>query len=485
MKTFHWFAIFAVVYCLVLSLLFVQDISRATGDEARYIDLANQFLGNPNSGYDLSHRQPLYSMGLAVLISAFDVDGFVRPLTVIQFLLVFVSAILTYKIFERLGKWNYLPLIVSVSYLLSFSTLVYAFSVLTETLAQFIFLLLVYLLIILFEKPTITKLSLIGLLSGLIVLARFNAIGLPVIVLLVVAMIYFKDFRVKKVSFLLLSLGIFLMSASIPLLAWSYYNYKSNDYFGVLPPHHLGQRWAIPALIDENLNVSPEHEELLQIFLIAKEEARQRSGGNTLKKGSLMNIPVLGNIYQSIKPKVNGFHVYFSSIGALVEYFEIDFDSNYDIELGKRLKPFFEEVKQQNRTELLKMRLFTMLETFRASNSTFPAGWGINLNAFPAPVLTMYKLGNLLVFTAVYIISFFVALKLLLEFFRTGKTNMVLLLLILMVAYFPVSNIYANVLTDANRFKFPAEPILYGLFVYYAHELTTRLKSRYRQKAIL
>ena len=47
-----------------------------------------------------------------------------------------------------------------------------------------------------------------------------------------------------------------------------------------------------------------------------------------------------------------------------------------------------------------------------------------------------------------------------------------------LIWYFPVVNWYANVLGDANRFRYPADLIIIGLFVSYVFYLYGRLRTK-------
>jgi len=478
MTIYRTFLIVAFMYCTILSFIFVQDIDQAMGDEGTYIELAKQFLGTSEKSADLSHRQPLYSFVLAGFIHVFDIDGFVRPVTIFQFILVFISSLLVYAIFKKLSSWKFLPLIAAVAYLLNLSTIVFAYSMLTETISLFIFLLIVYLLLRTPYKNDLVTIVFIGILSGMMVLARFNAMGLPVVVLIILLFIHLWKFRFNKIPFLITTVSIFILATSVPLLGWAYYNHVNRGFFGIIPSHHVGQRWAIPAVISESNIVSPAHEEVLNIFLRARANVVAADTVYIRKKGSLLNNEFLKKIYFGFKPEVNGFYVFSKAKTDLLMHFELDANaSNSDAKLGNQLKPFYNEIAMQSKKELFRLRLFSLLETFRVSASSFPQSKTNDFNVFPSLLLTSYRIVGILIFGFVYLISCILGIKLLISLVKGKLLNVNLLILILIIAYFPMVHFYANVLGDANRFKFPSEPILIGLFLYYIYLGMKRLKK--------
>ena len=100
-KRLKYFSIFAFIYCTVCCLIFEPITWQAVGDAEAYIELAKHFLGTSASNFDLSHRQPLYSLLLAPFIFVFGDNGFLLPVMVLQFFMIFISSLIIYKIFEK------------------------------------------------------------------------------------------------------------------------------------------------------------------------------------------------------------------------------------------------------------------------------------------------------------------------------------------------------------------------------------------------
>ena len=466
-KKFRIFTICSFLYCLLLALVCHPVVMESQGDAPAYIELAKQFLGMSDSPTDLSSRQPMYSIFLAPIIRFWGENRFSYPVMYCQFFMVFLSSLLLYKLFEKFRLFKSFPLITAILYLLNISTINYASSVLSETLSLLIFTIIVYVLIENSEKDRISLWFVLGLLAGLMVLARFNMLGLPVFIVLCMLLIHYRHYGIAGLKksiypFLSCSLGLFLV-----LNIWSLYNLSENGFYGVFPSYHAGQRWAIPATIKRTNNVSGKYKPLLEIFVKARQEYEEENPGVNLKKGSLLENQTAQRLYLSMKPQVNGYQVYKLAHDDLLKYFDLEDNSGDNARLGYLLRPFYKEIAKQNRAELTKFRFYSLINTFRAGGTTLPVNEKININVLPAFLIIIYKIlfFCMALFTYVVALCYFVFK---IKSMREDK-NWKFFILIILVSYFPVVHFYANVISDANRFKFPAEPLIIGLFIYFVY----------------
>lgn len=476
-RQFIYFVIISFITCLIYAIVFQPITWQISGDAGAYIELAKQFLGISERNIDLSHRQPLYSFILAIFILVFGESEFIYPIMYFQFFLVFVSSLIVYKIFDNLGQSKKLSLFAGTLYIINFSTLYYAFNILTETLALFLFVLIVYLLILVAKNQNLWLLLLLGLLNGLIVLARFNALGVPIISLFCLFLIHYRYNGFKKLKLLvkpILSYGFVVLFV---LNLWCLYNYSHRGFYGILPSYHLGQRWAIPATINETNTVNEEYEPILEIFLNARQEFFQKVTPIEIKKGSLVDYKILKNIYSFFKPQANGYHIYKLAKPKLLNHYNLRNTSKDIATLGEKLKPFYNHISKQNKRELLKLRIYSLFVTFKASGTTLPTNENLNLNILPDLIFKIYKIIFIFINLFVFIFSLYVIIC-------NAKNirkydNWFVFLIIFMILYFPFVHFYANVLGDANRFKFPSEPLIFGLFIYYLIKLKRRYFSKF------
>lgn len=476
-QTFRALAIFAFIYCLILALCFKPISVEALGDAPDYIELAKQFAGIADNSVDLSHRQPLFSLFIAPLILLFGEEGFLYPMMYLQYAMMFASSLLVYQLFRELDLHQRLPIIVALLYLFNLSNIFYAYNSATETIAQFIFLLLVYVLVINAQERKNTLWAAVGLLAGLLVLARFNMIGLPLVILVCILIIHYRAFGLQRVAVLFKSLVFYAASLLLVINAWCMYNYTHRGFYGVFPVQHSGQRWAIPATITEANTVSPEYQHMLEIFVLARSEHIGKKNETIIKKGSFLKYEFFQEIKEVISPPVSGYAIYLLALPELLDYYQLENTAANVADLGSLLMPFYQEIARQNQKELFKLRLYSLMNTFRASGVILPVEESINLNILPGFLVQLYKV---VVFGALFLLHILALIHFLVRIgtIRTYQ-HWRLILLILLIAYFPAIHFYANVIGDANRFKFLAEPIMIGLLVYYFFQLILWVKEKW------
>lgn len=462
------FAILSFSYCLLLALFFEPITWQAHGDAAAYIELAKQFLHTTTENIDLSHRQPLYSGILAIAIFIFGEDGFLYPVMYFQFFLVFISSILVYKIFARFRASIIFPMIVGIAYLVNFSTLYYGYNILSETISLFLFVLIIHLIFVFEEKNNLWILGLLGIMNGLMVLSRFNTIGVPFISLFCISLIHYRNFNFTNFRVYIGYAIAYILPLLFVLNIWCCYNYFNRGFFGLFPSSNIEQRWAIPASINRNNVVSIEYKPILEIFLRAKEEYFKVYFATNTSSGSLSDNKFLKQIYKSISPEVNGYSLYKIAKKELLLNFKLRECPEDIAKLGSLLRPFYSEIKNQNTLILIKYRFFSFVSSFRASGTALPTKEKINLNYLPSFVFKAYKIMFIGIALVSYILTggYLVAI-----IWRKGVgVKIGLFIISLFLWYFPLIHFYANVLGDATRFKFPAEPLIFGIFFYYLYE---------------
>ena len=138
--------------------------------------------------------------------------------------------------------------------------------------------------------------------------------------------------------------------------------------------------------------------------------------------------------------------------------------------INDKLRPFYDEIAAQNRTEIMRLRVYSFLYSFKHISPTLPMKEPVNLNRLPSIVLKAYKIIFIIVMLVTYVGSLIHIAYLLLkkERFRKG---LLWVLLYSIIWYFPFINTYANVLGDANRFRYPADMLIIGLFVAFGYQI--------------
>jgi len=124
------------------------------------------------------------------------------------------------------------------------------------------------------------------------------------------------------------------------------------------------------------------------------------------------------------------------------------------------LLDFYNEIYNQNKTFILKMRFLSFLSGFRAAVTSLPQEYGkINTNFLPLFVFVLYKV-------SIIIISLFVFFSVIVFIYnilrKKNHHNNYLLIYFFVVFSFWGINFYFVTVGDANRYKFPAEPFIFG-----------------------
>lgn len=458
--------------CLLYALVF-QPVSM--GDSSVYVTLAKQFLGTDTTHVDLSNRSPFYSTILSIFIKIFGEKNFLFFVVYFQYLLIFVCGLLIYKIFDEIIENKYIPALTGFVFLFNISTITYGFIILTETLTLFLFLCITFITV----KYSSTQnrkgfLFLLGFLTGLLILTRFNTLLIPLCLIFCIVVVHFLEFKWKKIGTLLIHISLFLVPLVFILNIWCYRNYLEYNFYFLFPPAYGNQRFIEPALVNENTHVSSENEPLLKIFLRAKKKylARKQAVKNdSLQKYIPIKVP---------HETTSGYKIYKIAMPELFKHFHIEGAANPGFLLGEKLRGFFKEVAAQNKFKLFMLRVYSFINSFRASIASLPAKFDVNLNILPPVFFTFYKVAffilvvSFLIFTPFYLIS---ALK-----NKKIRENYIQISLLVLIFYFPAINFLAATISDANRFKYPSEPLILGMLIYYIYYFFKRRKNRGKGK---
>ncbi len=462
---FYLFIFFSSALCTIYCLLFHPITYEAQGDFPSYLDLAKQIYGLPGATTtDLGHRSPLYSVILGLFIKIFGEPQYLIWLMGFQYLLIFLSSTLIYKLIFQLTDNQTTAFIAGIAGVLNLTTIFFGFMILSETLALFLLTVAVWLLIKYYRERTTGIIVLTGLVLGMLILARYNMIGMPLVIagLLVVVFVFEKQkARLHKV---LLDISLYVFSIMFILNIWAFRNYLTSGRYELFPKHHTGQRWAVPATISPGDNVSIEYRDVLDIFLKTREELLIKEQNREYRKSSLLEYGVIKRINDYFRSDVSGYLLYKDSEEELLRHYNLEKNTDGIRALNDKLKPFYNEIAAQNKKEIRRLRTYSFLYSFKHISPTLPGKEPVNLNILPSFILKTYKVLFILIVVLTYIGSVIHTVRMLLhkENFRNGLEWV---LLYGIIWYFPAVNWYANVLGDANRFRFPADMVIIALFV--------------------
>lgn len=229
----QWVFFFLLGVCIILRILMFTNYQPILfNDSSGYKEMAVQLKTLNFSGY-MGMRTPAYPL----LIMMGGINDYVT--WAIQSILGITVSILLYLLAMRLTGNKALSFVVGLSYSLSMHALFFEAIILTETLTTFLLISSLWLLVVAFDKNSISLYVLTGVGLGLAALTR------PLFLFLIplVAFFLFLKFKVNEGTALHLSrvLGGLLIPAVILVGGWSLFNLVKVDYFGIttLLGYHL------------------------------------------------------------------------------------------------------------------------------------------------------------------------------------------------------------------------------------------------------
>jgi len=455
--------------CLFYAIIFRPITFEGQGDYPAYLDLARQIFHLPGATEnDLSHRSPLYSLLMGLFILLFGEAHYTLPLVLFQYGLVFLSSLLVYRIVLMLTGRDTAAFIAAFAGMVNLATVFFGYMILSETLALFLFTLSVWLLLNYVKGAGRTAIITAGLVTGLLILARFNMMGFPVVILVLLTIFFiFGEHRcgIRKAA---ADMSLFLVGLCLVLNGWAFRNYLENGRYELVPRHHLGARWAVPATISPSDTISSEYQPVLDIFLQTRGELLDKERSRVNRQSSLLENDFIRRMNDSFRPSVSGYLMYRDSEEELLRYYGLAKNQEGLRLLNEKLKPFYGQIAAQHKSEISRFRIYSLLYTFKHISPTLAGEDRLNLNKLPSPLLKAYKVLFIAVALLVYLVSLIHTVYLLLRRERI-RAGLRWLMIYGLIWYFPVVNWYANVLGDANRFRYPADMLLTGLFVCYLY----------------
>lgn len=480
---FRIFALISGGICLAYCLLFRPITYEAQGDFPAYLDLARQIFHLPGAtDTDLSHRSPLYSIVLGLFLLVFGEPHYLNALMVFQYGLVFISSLLVHRIMERLTKSSVVAMVAGVAGITNLTVVFFGFMILSESLALFLLTLMAWLLVR-YNRTASPWLTLTaGVTAGMLILTRFNMIGIPLVAVVLLVLAAAVDRERSRLSGVLRDISLFIIGVVFITSLWSLHNYFTIHRFELIPEHHTGQRWAVPATIEENDIVSEEYLEVHAIFLVTREKLLEKERSRVYRKSSLLEYGFVRKINDSFRPEVSGYFMYRDSEEELLAFYGLKKNTDGIRTLNEKLKPFYEEIASQNRREINRLRAFSFLYSFKHISPTLPMNEPVNLNMLPSFVLKAYKVFFILVVGVTFLGS---VVHMIYMISRKGRLKKKLPWLFIygLIWYFPIVNTYANVLSDANRFRYPADMLITALFIAYIFQLRHWLPNRNERTA--
>ncbi|MBN1597323.1 MAG: glycosyltransferase family 39 protein [Bacteroidales bacterium] len=462
-----------IIYCagfilVAVYILLFKPVSD-TGDAPTYLLYANSIIEGEDSE-SLINRSPFYPWILALLILIFGNVCAIKLAVIIQFLLFYCSGIIVYKILMN-NIYNKIAPAICTTFiiLLSLSGIFYCYMLITEAMTLFFLTTAIWFIIKGYKRLSGIDFFISGVLVSIMVLTRFNTLPMILVFTLIIILIQLNESG-ERPFIKIRNVIIFLIPIILILDGFAFFNYSKYDFYGLFPSGGsvLVSRNALIKTIDGTEKISTENLHILKIF---KEAGGKIKVDYPEKKGSLIRfdkMQIIDNLY-------GGFSIYSEAKPELCNYFAIN-PEKPEPELSAALAPFYKEIRIINRRKVWKLRLFSLLNSFRSSSGiVLFEKPDINLGLLPGWFIKLYKIVFFVLTVFVFISSI---LYLILLIFKYIRPNMIIVMFIFTVFGFFFINFAFATAGDANRYKYPADPLIIALGVYYVYSACLYLKSK-------
>ena len=436
------------------------------GDAPVYVKWAQSFIGELPY-IDNGHRSPFYSVLLAGFMLLFKEPAVFKVVVVFQYILLGVSVWLTYRVFLKVFNHPYKAMLVALFFNFSFSSIHHANLLQTEILTLFLFMCSVHGIVKLFEEVKKSTLFFVGVSVGLLFLARFNAVPLLLCYVgILVYLFYTKCFVFGRAFH---SLSYFLLPVVLLVNGWCFYNYTHNHFYGLFPGAGSVPRNVTVASIRPDNVVTDQQKPILAIFLNAKKQVQDHT--NTVRSKGYISVWGLNEVDQVSQ----GHTIFMKAIPELCKFFKLKKNAS-SLELRTHLDAFYRTIYKQNSSFIWKARVMSLFLSFTHSASSLPDSFGkINLNILPYYFFVGYKALILALSFTVFLSGIFFFYSFLIN--RESQNIAILISYLFVVAFWSINFAFATT-GDASRYKFPCEPLVFGLFVYTVDRVIRRFKKR-------
>ncbi|HCC70923.1 MAG TPA: hypothetical protein DEQ09_07225, partial [Bacteroidales bacterium] len=358
---------------IVISLFVEVKILQGRTDAPHYNNLAKNYAGITDDNIDIGQTSPLYPLFIALLIKTVGVSNYLPVLLRLQFvflaLVSYIMYILAYKSFRN-------------------KILAYVFGILILLNPQFIHIHAQYnseplgillasiygLLLFRFVTNTGSKIwnvLFLGLISGLLILCRYNLIFIPFItaIIILVEVIRTKDGLNRKLLYFFMWTPIYLLSVFFIFNFWCLRNLNNfGDYtlFNMKGGGGAVSRNAVLTILNEKTKISPEYQQLKDIIINVNKPFEPDIENR--KEGRQFLSQYWPESLYNFKYGQTGYMRYLRAEQELYKYFGIeDVSSNHPL-LSLKLTPFYKDIYMNNRSEFMPLRILSAFYTLTPSN---------------------------------------------------------------------------------------------------------------------
>ncbi len=429
------------------------------GDGTVYLNFAKEIAEKGNTGQYL-HRSPLLPWLISLIIKPLGFENTAKVVVVFNFITIFLSGLILFTIIQKYLCSDTIALISTLIFYLDFSVIFYGYVLYTETLTLFLVMLTVRFLLGTLHNSSGWFPLLSGIFASLTVLCRFNILPLLAVFLAGIVLIGYFIYGFGLVP-VLKKAGLFILPVFIILNSYSYHNYKTWGFYGVFPAggSSIVSRNALIATLRGDENVTEQQREVLKIFINARNNFLKEE--QAVYKSSLL-FPGRKNL---INEMAGGFKIYLKALPSLCDYFKID-PKKPEPEISEKLHPFYREIRKINKPHIWKLRALSFAGSFTSSAGlNTPSKPDTHLARLPSGILIVYKLLVPLISFAVLMLSVIYLLRVILGCAAPDGT--ILFFILIISGFFLINFGFATVI-DASRFKYPSEPFIISLGVYWA-----------------
>jgi 4-amino-4-deoxy-L-arabinose transferase-like glycosyltransferase len=456
---------------IVISLFVEVKILQGRTDAPHYNNLAKKYAGITTEIVDIGQTSPLYPLFVALLIKTAGVRSYLNVLLRLQFVFLALAAYMMYILAYRSIGNQVLAYV--------FGILIVLNPQLVHINAQFnseplgILLACIYGLVlyrfVMHTGSKIWNLILLGLMSGLLILCRYNLIAIPIVtaIILLIEAIRTKDKPNRKWLNFSIWVPIYLLSVLFILNFWCFRNlHKFGEYSLFEMPGGTASRNAVLTILNENTRVSPEYEKLKDIIITANKSFEADIENRT--EGRQFGSKYWPESLYAFKYGETGYMKYLRAEPELYKYFGIEAVSTNHPLLASKLYPFYQDIHDNNSGELIPLRILSAAYTLAPSNIKVIDKYKSIGNVFNSKLLqSAYVFSFVLVMLFLTVFSvLFVLGRMLKNWKNTSDTQWYIIYLTGIYFHFILLHAYRMTMKDSNRFKDSFIPLIFFTALY-------------------
>jgi 4-amino-4-deoxy-L-arabinose transferase-like glycosyltransferase len=458
---------------IVISLFVEVKILQGRTDAPHYNNLAKNYAGITDDNIESGQTSPLYPLFLALVIKTVGLSSYLNVVLRLQFVFLALTAYIMYLLVYKSFGNKILAVAFGILMLLN-PQFIHMHAQYNSEPLGFILAALYGLLLYRFVTNTGSKIwnvIFLGLVSGLLILSRYNLLFIPFItvIIILIEVIRKTDGLKRKLLYFSMWTPIYFLSVFFILNFWCLRNlneFSEYTLFNMKGGGGGASRNAVLTILNENTKVSPEYQKLKDI-IISVNKPFEPDIENRQEGRHFLSQYWPESLY-NFKYGQTGYMRYLRAEQELYKYFGIeDVSSNYHL-LSSKFRPFINDIYRNNRGDLFPLRILSGLYTLTPSNIKVIDKYksvGRLLDSKFIQAAYVFSFGLVILFFTLYSV-FFVLGRIFKSWKNTNDLQWYIIYISGILYHFILLHAYKMLMKDSNRFKDCFLPLFFFAALY-------------------